>query len=427
MYVRSNISCLQVNMIRVFVFMFIVKFSSGQYEGDACVTNNGSTGICMQFRNCKSAISDLQRGIPPMTCSFIKMEPIVCCGDVTTPLPTETTTSVQWTTPDPVTTSTTEATTTSTTKPTTTTSEKTILKFLANECDPISPKKTENKTGKKARDKCIEYQEELVYPCQKSKGIRYNNCWNDLGTYIIGGEGSFEGEFPHMALLAFGEYPDTITFQCGGSLISDKFVMTAGHCASTRDLGPVSYALLEVLNHTNYDKEKLHKVKKVIPHPGYKPPIKYHDLALLELETRIELTPFIVPACLDVAGLAQDTALATGWGLTAFRGSASDLLQKVVLERFEETECIFQANRNMRNGFDPKTQLCYGSRESSKDTCQGDSGGPLQIKDRTIHCMYTIIGVTSFGRGCGMKNQPALYTRVAHYVDWIENIVWPDP
>jgi secreted trypsin-like serine protease len=55
---------------------------------------------------------------------------------------------------------------------------------------------------------------------------------------------------------------------------------------------------------------------------------------------------------------------------------------------------------------------------------QGDSGGPLQVKNKRISCMYTIIGVTSFGSQCGIGD-PGVYTRVSKYVPWIESVVWP--
>ena len=40
--------------------------------------------------------------------------------------------------------------------------------------------------------------------------------------------------------------------------------------------------------------------------------------------------------------------------------------------------------------------------------------------------MYSIIGVTSFGKKMGCGTAPAIYTRVSEYVGWIESIVWPD-
>lgn len=56
---------------------------------------------------------------------------------------------------------------------------------------------------------------------------------------------------------------------------------------------------------------------------------------------------------------------------------------------------------------------------------QGDSGSPLQKVLMKPYCMYSIVGVTSFGKFCAFKSMPAMYTKVSFYLDWIENIVWP--
>ena len=61
-----------------------------------------------------------------------------------------------------------------------------------------------------------------------------------------------------------------------------------------------------------------------------------------------------------------------------------------------------------------------------KDTCQGDSGGPLvcMINDYTkVHPVYTLVGVTSWGYGCGDKGKPGVYTDVPDYIDWIKETV----
>ena len=39
-------------------------------------------------------------------------------------------------------------------------------------------------------------------------------------------------------------------------------------------------------------------------------------------------------------------------------------------------------------------------------------------------CIYRLVGVVSFGPPCGL-GKPAVYTRVRHYVPWIEGVVWP--
>jgi secreted trypsin-like serine protease len=56
---------------------------------------------------------------------------------------------------------------------------------------------------------------------------------------------------------------------------------------------------------------------------------------------------------------------------------------------------------------------------------QGDSGSPIQVTSKNNRCLFYIMGITSFGKKCGDEGLPAVYTRVSHYLDWIEGIVWP--
>lgn len=70
------------------------------------------------------------------------------------------------------------------------------------------------------------------------------------------------------------------------------------------------------------------------------------------------------------------------------------------------------------------TLICAGELAGGKDTCQGDSGGPLQVVLKQPYCMYSIIGVTSFGKFCGFANSPAIYSRVSNFLGWIESNVW---
>ncbi|XP_050434335.1 serine protease snake-like [Adelges cooleyi] len=67
-------------------------------------------------------------------------------------------------------------------------------------------------------------------------------------------------------------------------------------------------------------------------------------------------------------------------------------------------------------------RFCAGSVQ--KDTCQGDSGGPLQIKHPEFPCVYTQVGIISFGGICG-NGMPGVYTKISNYITWIENTVWP--
>lgn len=67
--------------------------------------------------------------------------------------------------------------------------------------------------------------------------------------------------------------------------------------------------------------------------------------------------------------------------------------------------------------------LCYIDLNKTRqsDACQGDSGGPLLM--RVNKTSTTVIGITSFGHGCG-GFIPGVYTAVSPFLDWIESLVW---
>lgn len=71
-----------------------------------------------------------------------------------------------------------------------------------------------------------------------------------------------------------------------------------------------------------------------------------------------------------------------------------------------------------------ESQYCAHDPSGRGDSCKGDSGGPLQTT-QTHSSPVKIVGVVSFGVGCGI-GLPGLYTRVAHYIDWIGAYVWPN-
>lgn len=69
-------------------------------------------------------------------------------------------------------------------------------------------------------------------------------------------------------------------------------------------------------------------------------------------------------------------------------------------------------------------QYCAYDPQARNDSCLGDSGGPLQYFTDNISGIANVVGIVSAGFSCGTA-LPAIYTRVAYYLDWIESIVWP--
>lgn len=105
--------------------------------------------------------------------------------------------------------------------------------------------------------------------------------------------------------------------------------------------------------------------------------------------------------------------------------TASDDLLKVVLNIIDNKQCssLYGTDTKLKNGI-TNDMLCAGELSGKRDTCQGDSGGPLQFVSPTNKCLHYVIGITSFGRSCGVANSAGIYTRVSQYIDWIESVVW---
>ena len=57
---------------------------------------------------------------------------------------------------------------------------------------------------------------------------------------------------------------------------------------------------------------------------------------------------------------------------------------------------------------------------AGQDACAGDSGGPYVL---TKDDRYYLIGVVSYGRGCARAEYPGVYTKVQHYMPWIQEMI----
>ena len=172
-----------------------------------------------------------------------------------------------------------------------------------------------------------------------------------------------------------------------------------------------------------------------------------NDIALIKLKKPVELNNFVTPICLGDREenirlqefgepgkerlLSHGRPIVVGWGKT-YQESDKDISivssasqQKLLVPVLSNQECRTRWNQ-LYPGLNIRISLaehvCAGGEEG-KDSCKGDSGGPLVGQDSEVS-PYVLVGVVSAGtRTCGI-GAPAIYTRVAHYRDWIiKNLV----
>lgn len=286
--------------------------------------------------------------------------------------------------------------------------------------------------------KCNEYRK-LSYDQVTSIGLSFMpiisqslvpTC-ESITELIVGGKTSKPGEFPHMAAIGWRGAAKTVTFNCGGSLISDRFVLTAAHCNMEINSVWPSFVRLgdqDLFRDNDQAEPEDYDIADFKRHPQYSPirrKGRYNDIALIKLDRTVTFSRFIRPACLyDREETPSNQAIATGFGASSFSGEPINKLMKVSLKIYDNELCnkTFSGDLLVNRGV-LATQLCAGDVEERYDTCQGDSGGPLQITDQADHCVFYVFGITSIGKSCGHRI-PAIYTRVASFLSWIEPIVW---
>lgn len=193
---------------------------------------------------------------------------------------------------------------------------------------------------------------------------------------------------------------------CGGVLITGRMVLTAAHCIAARTAGSVDViaGTANLCDPTHEGRHRVHVATMRI-HPGYDADSDRSDLALLTLEH--DLPRASTRALADAPELPAE-ALAAGWGVSADGGAPPCDLRIVHLRLLTVHECAARAAVD-GHPFDPTSMLCaLPNGAGSDDTCAGDSGGPLFLGTNLE--LAPVIGITSWGRGCGL-GYPGVYAR----------------
>jgi secreted trypsin-like serine protease len=200
---------------------------------------------------------------------------------------------------------------------------------------------------------------------------------------------------------------------CGGVVVGPHTVLTAAHCLGEEVLGsPLVRDLKVIAGRTDLfsDKGREISVRGIWVNPGYDRHSKSGDFAVLKLAEPLARTAVIgMAAAGDPAYKAGTEATVYGWGDTTGFGSYAHSLRAARVHVLPDTLCRRAYPATSDGTYTAKTMVCAGEVRGGRDACQGDSGGPLVAGGR-------LIGLVSWGSGCGRPGDPGVYTRVSELV-----------
>nr|XP_012220724.1 PREDICTED: uncharacterized protein LOC105671295 isoform X2 [Linepithema humile] len=237
---------------------------------------------------------------------------------------------------------------------------------------------------------------------------------------IVGGASSSIGNWPwQIALYKQGKY------QCGGALINERWVISAAHCFYRAEDG-YWVARIGATRKGSFRSphEQLLRVDYISLHPDYVDNGFVNDIAVVRLERAVIFSDHIRPVCLPTAPVNSGTiCFVTGWGQTnEFNRVFPDTLQEVQLPVISTEDCrrktLFLPLYRITSGM-----LCAGFENGGKDACLGDSGGPLVCLASSFESRYVLQGITSNGYGCGRRERPGVYTKIHHFLNYIDRVV----
>ena len=235
---------------------------------------------------------------------------------------------------------------------------------------------------------------------------------------VVGGDPVPNGDYPFVASLGDARFGATAYARhfCGASLIDRNSVLTAAHCVQGTPKQPLRVTVGRTVLSGSGGATR--RVSRIAIHPRFNgvSNVKY-DAAVLTLNN-----PVGGIRAIRLAGVSQNvlenpgrTATVAGWGNTIKqppRGSNGSRYP----DRMRVARVPIVSDAMAREAYGPSFvgALMVAAGREGKDTCSGDSGGPMFSRQGDNRYQ---IGITSFGRGCGARGYPGVYTEVnAHAV-----------
>ncbi|PKH03746.1 hypothetical protein CXF72_04735 [Psychromonas sp. MB-3u-54] len=246
----------------------------------------------------------------------------------------------------------------------------------------------------------------------------------EISTRIVGGNESDAGDWPWIVSL---KNSATRNHFCGGTLIGERWVLTAAHCLFNS--GNLKLASQLTATVGEYDLNSIPVtpaigIQQLYIHPDYNSSTSVNDIALLKLASSVNYPNFISPADNELtknALAAIENVTVIGWGSTIPYSSGQpvipdypNILHDVEMPLMTDAMCA----KALGSSYTAE-MICAGLALGGKDSCQGDSGGPLIIQENG----WKQMGIVSWGFGCAASGYPGVYTRLSLYNEWVKSII----
>lgn len=273
----------------------------------------------------------------------------------------------------------------------------------------------------------------VIFDSLNKPSVQTKNWTSD--EKIINGKPVLPASFPFMISLGLFS-PASYRHRCGGTIIKQKYVVTAAHCVS--DFGQLynstSYfqennQVLSVIAGTDiisginfldlFKNHNIYLVRQINISPDYTGSINPNDIAVLTIDSILNFSPFVFsvkfPSSIDPSGIYGQTVTTIGWGVDEL-GVLSSQLMSTTLTVLNGTPL-----QGSCEGFENDFYCVKDLSENNSNVCFGDSGGPLLSFEQN---KWTYYGITSFvfvdSEGNCLNTAPSFFAMIPRLSNWLD-------
>ncbi|XP_055610866.1 collagenase-like [Uranotaenia lowii] len=234
-----------------------------------------------------------------------------------------------------------------------------------------------------------------------------NTAVKDSSRVVLGQDAAV-GQFPYYVLVVIYRANSDNQALCGGNLISDRWVLTAGHCVEQAQRIRLAFGLVEL-----FDSRVVMFSTVFIRHPKYADGTLSNDIAVIKTPRKVPFNDRIKPVIMASGPIsyAKADAFVAGFGVESDHGDIPLALKYAPMVIIPVSECLLDHGPY---GIRPENVCARGPNKES--ACFGDSGGPLVLASNA-----TLVGLTSYVSFYGCEQGEAVgFVRVSEFRDWIK-------